>query len=133
MTQAIPYWQRAGQRAIQRSAHLEAIGHLTKGLEVLARLPHSPERTQQELNLTLALGTSLVVTKGWAAPEVENVYAQARALCRRDGDTPQLFMALFGLYSFANVRAQYHTARQWGEQLLALAMHQQDRVLLLQA
>ena len=33
--QAIPYWQRAGQRAIERSAHLEAISHLTKGLEVL--------------------------------------------------------------------------------------------------
>jgi predicted ATPase len=34
MTQASPYWQRAGQRAIQRSAHLEAISHLTKGLLV---------------------------------------------------------------------------------------------------
>src|SRR5262249_10341279 len=38
-TQAIPYWQRAGQRAIQRSAHVEAMSHLTKGLEVLAALP----------------------------------------------------------------------------------------------
>src|SRR5215510_6115435 len=28
MTQAIPYWQKAGQRAAQRSAHQEAIGHL---------------------------------------------------------------------------------------------------------
>src|SRR6266852_8730684 len=35
MGQAIPYWQRAGQRALQRSAHVEAISHLTKGLEVL--------------------------------------------------------------------------------------------------
>ena len=35
LAQAIPYWQRAGQRAIERSAHVEAIGHLTKGLEVL--------------------------------------------------------------------------------------------------
>src|SRR5262249_8489338 len=30
---AIPYWQRAGQRANERSAHVEAISHLTKGLE----------------------------------------------------------------------------------------------------
>src|SRR3989475_5247577 len=28
--QAFPYWQRAGQRAIQRSANVEAISHLTK-------------------------------------------------------------------------------------------------------
>src|SRR6266581_4484787 len=33
--QAIRYWQRAGQRATQRSAHVEAIGHLTEGLELL--------------------------------------------------------------------------------------------------
>ena len=49
MAQAIPYWQRAGQRAIERSAHLEAIAHLTKGLEVLRTLPDTPERAQQEL------------------------------------------------------------------------------------
>src|SRR5205085_5166166 len=29
MEQAIPYWQRAGQRAAQHSAHAEAVNHLT--------------------------------------------------------------------------------------------------------
>ena len=33
--QAIPYWQRAGQRAVERSAHVEAISHFTQGLELL--------------------------------------------------------------------------------------------------
>ena len=32
IAQAIPYWQRAGQNAIRRSANLEADSHLTKGL-----------------------------------------------------------------------------------------------------
>ena len=32
--QAIPYWQRAGRRASERSAYVEAIAHLTKGLDV---------------------------------------------------------------------------------------------------
>ena len=54
--QAIPYWQRAGQRAIERSANVEAISHLTKGLELLKTLPDTPERTQQELTLQIALG-----------------------------------------------------------------------------
>jgi predicted ATPase len=133
MAQAIAYWHRAGQQALGHSAHLEAISLLTTGLELLAGLPQSAERTQHELHLTLALGTALVVTKGWAAPEVERVYAQAQVLCRRGGDTSQRFSALFGLYSFANVRAHYHTARAWGEQLLALATRQQDHALLLQA
>ena len=56
MAQAISYWQQAGQRAIQRSAPLEAIAHLSKGLEVLATLSDTPERAQQELSVQIALG-----------------------------------------------------------------------------
>ena len=40
--QAIPYWQQAGQRAIARSAHVEAINHLTKGLDVPQDLATDP-------------------------------------------------------------------------------------------
>src|SRR6266487_2499628 len=69
MAQAIPYWQQAGQRAIERSANLEAIGHLTKGLEVLTTLPDTPDRTRQELDLQTALGLALRAIKGWSAPE----------------------------------------------------------------
>src|SRR5262249_34971592 len=47
--QAISYWQQAGQSASQRSAYVEAISHLTKGLELLKTLPDTPERVQQEL------------------------------------------------------------------------------------
>src|SRR5947207_1420361 len=36
MAQALPWWQQAGQRALQRSANLEGIEHLTRGLAVLA-------------------------------------------------------------------------------------------------
>jgi predicted ATPase len=70
--QAIPYWQRAGQQALQRSANLEAVRHLTIGLGLLAPLPDTPARAQQELDLQLALGTALSATKGIAAPEVEH-------------------------------------------------------------
>src|SRR5712691_12231480 len=39
---AVPYWQRAGQRAAERSANVEAISHFMKGLEVLQSLPATP-------------------------------------------------------------------------------------------
>jgi predicted ATPase len=39
--QAIPYWQRAGRRASERSAYVEAIARLTKGLE-LSRACQTP-------------------------------------------------------------------------------------------
>src|SRR5215216_1895259 len=43
---AVAYWQRAGERAVQRSAYQEAISHFTQGLEVLRTLPETPERAQ---------------------------------------------------------------------------------------
>src|SRR5712691_6172901 len=64
---ALGYWQRAGQHAIERSANLEAVAHLTKGLELLADLPDTPERAQQELVMQTTLGPALLVTKGQAS------------------------------------------------------------------
>jgi predicted ATPase len=56
MAQAIPYWQQAGQRAMQHSAPLEASAHLSQGLESLGTLSDTPARAQQELGLQIALG-----------------------------------------------------------------------------
>ncbi|MCI0526082.1 MAG: AAA family ATPase, partial [Nitrospira sp.] len=80
---AIVYWQKAGQRAVERSAYIEAIHHFTKGLELLKTLPDTPERIQQELALQIALGVPLTATKGYAAPEVEKVYTRAYELCQQ--------------------------------------------------
>jgi predicted ATPase len=129
--QAVDSWQRAGRRAIERSANLEAISHLTKGLEVLKTLPDSPERPQQELDLQTALGLALMATKGFAAPEAEHAYARARALCQHIEDTPQLFRVLWGLRLFYLLRAEFGTTHELGEQLLRLAQGVQDSALLL--
>ena len=95
--QALPYWQRAGQRASERSAYVEAIAHLTQALVVLKTLPDTPERTQQELDLQITLGPALSATKSWAAPEAGRAYARARELCQQIGETPQLFIVLQGV------------------------------------
>jgi predicted ATPase len=112
--QAIPYWQQAGQRAVQRSANLEAISHLTKGLELLKTLPDTPERAQQELMLQVALSTPLMLTRGWAAPDVGRVHSRARELCRQLGETPQLFPVLHGVWTFHFIRAELQTAQELG-------------------
>jgi TOMM system kinase/cyclase fusion protein len=131
--QAIPYWQRAGQRALQRSAHVEAISHLTRGIEGLAAMPSIAERIQHELNLQTALGSALMATKGQGAPEVGQAYARARELCRQVGETPQLFPVLFGLWRFYQVRAEHQTARELAEQCFSVAQRVQDPTLLLEA
>jgi predicted ATPase len=133
IAQAIPYWQRAGQRASQRSANVEAISHLTKGLELLQTLTDTPDRAQQELALQATLGPLLIATKGYAAPEVEKAYTRARELCRQVGETPLLFRVLFGLWAFYIVRAEHKAAYSLGEQLLSLAESQQDTTLLVEA
>jgi len=131
--QAIPYWQQAGQRAYERSAYVEAIAHLTKGLEVLTAVPDTPERARQELTLHITLGPALMAAKGLAAPEVERVYTRALVLCRQVGETPQLFPILIGLWRFHVVRAEYQTAHELEEWLLRLAQSIQDPALLLEA
>ena len=133
ITQAIPYWQQAGQRAVQRSANIEAVSHFIRGLEVLKALPDTPERTQQELTLQTALGMPLVLTKGHAAPEVEETYTRARDLCRQVGETPHLFFVLLGLRRFYFMRGELQSARELGEQLLTLAQNLQDSGLLARA
>jgi class 3 adenylate cyclase/tetratricopeptide (TPR) repeat protein len=126
---ALHYWQRAGQRALQRSAYAEAVAHLTQGLAGLTPLPETPARLQQELDLQVALGPALLVTKGFAAAEVERTYARARELCTQLGDTPQLFPVLRGLIMYYQGRGQLQTATQLGEQLLRLAQIQPDPAL----
>jgi class 3 adenylate cyclase/predicted ATPase len=133
IAQAIPSWQRAGERALQRSAHVEAISHLTKGLELLNTLPDTPERAKRELALQLTLGSAFMVLKGWAAAEVERVYTRARALCEQVGQAPQLLRALNGLLAFHLVRADLQTARELGEQYFRVAQSVQHPQALLRA
>jgi TOMM system kinase/cyclase fusion protein len=130
---AIDYWQRAGQRALQRSAHVEAIAHLTKGLAVLMMLPETPVRLYKELGLQTAFGQALMITRGYAAADVERAYARARELCQQLGDAPQLVQVLRGLGMYYINRGDLQTAYQLGEQLLRLAHDQSDLAPLMGA
>jgi len=76
--QSVTYWYKAGQIASERSAHMEAVSHLTKGLELLQTLPETPQRVQQDVDMHIALGVSLRTTKGFAAPEVAQIYIRAQ-------------------------------------------------------
>jgi adenylate cyclase len=81
------------------------------------------------LALYIALGAALQVTKGHAAPEVEQAYTQARALCQQTGETPELVPVLLGLWRYYTTQAQLHTARELGDTLLRLAQHTHDPAL----
>ena len=129
--QAIDYWQRAGRRAVERSANLEGIAHLTKGLNVLATLPDGGDRLERELALRTALGPALMSTKGLGAREVEQNYTRALELCRQLGERSELFAVLRGLWEFYELRGDLKTALELGEELLRLAQAADDPALRL--
>ena len=131
--QAVGHWQRAGQRALERSAHAEAISHLRQGLAVLASVPDTPERAAHELTFQITLGPALMASKGFGVPEVEHAYTRARALCQQVGHTPQLFPALWGFWLFHGVRGALQTASALGEELLQLAQPEHKPAWLLEA
>ncbi|MBV8361665.1 MAG: AAA family ATPase [Deltaproteobacteria bacterium] len=131
--QSIPYWQGAGERAIERSANEEAISHLNKGLELLRGLPETAERIQYEAALQLALAVPLIAEKSWSDPKVGDAYTRARDLSQKTGDNLQLSQALYGLWSFHIVRAECEKARELGEQFLAIAQCVNDAELLTEA
>jgi predicted ATPase len=131
--QALPYWQQAGQHAVERSANSEAVSHFTRGLELLKALPATPERIQQELTLHLAMGSPLLMLKGHTAPEVEHTYSRALQLCQRAVDSPQRFSALVGLWRFNVSKASLRTAHELAKQCFTLAERLQLPALLQEA
>src|SRR6267142_5385066 len=119
----------AAQRAGERSAHLEAIIHLRQGLQLLQTLPETSERRQQEADIHITVGASLLATKGPAAPEVEQTYSRDRQLCEHLDDPHQRFPVLRGLWNHYLVRAELQTAHTLGAQLLTLAQQVQDSAM----
>ena len=132
---AIDYWQQAAQQASQRSALVEAIGHLQTALALLAALPNhnTDEWLARELVLQLELGVLLQVVKGPGSAETERTYARAQRLSQQVDNAGQRFAVLWGSWRMHNARGEYNTAFRIAEALLELAEHEKQPYLLLEA
>jgi len=130
---AIPYWREAGERALRRSAHLVAVDHFNRGLELLKNLPEIPERLEQELALQIALYAPLAGAKGYSAPEVAAAYNRARKLCEKVQNRSQLFLVIYGLWGHNLVRSELQTCGKLATQSLELARDIEDPALLMEA
>jgi class 3 adenylate cyclase/tetratricopeptide (TPR) repeat protein len=123
---AVSYWQRAGEQASTRSAYVEALAQLHKGLDLLQRLHTSAGRDRQELALRLMLAESLTVVEGYSTPTLEPIYQRAREIGRQLDDIPQLVTILQSMRRYYVMRLDLEMARQLGVELLALAQRQDD-------
>jgi tetratricopeptide (TPR) repeat protein len=128
---AVEFLGRVGQQALQRSAHADAINSLTLGIELLQRLPETPERIQRELMLQFPLSLALQVARGYTAEEARRGFTRARELCERLGDPPELFHVLDGIWAGHLLRGERRDADRLAKQLLLRAEDSRDPEQLL--
>jgi class 3 adenylate cyclase/tetratricopeptide (TPR) repeat protein len=103
---AIGHWLQAGKNAALRSANLEAIAHLQRGIELASRLPPDEGRDRSELDFQLVLGPCLIATQGPAASTAVATFARARELCERLGGPPEYLQVMFWLATASVVRGE---------------------------
>jgi len=130
---AIAHYQRAGERATQRSANEEAIGHLRRALALAGTLPETRERNQVELRLQMAIGAPLAAARGWAHPERERTYVRARELASQIGESPELPRVLVGTAAAHFIKGDLATAVEVAQEALVATEHTGDAFDLLAA
>ena len=113
---AVNYWLKAGQQALARSAMMEAVAQLRKGLDILAGLPDDPWRRQQELDLLIALAPALAATKGYSATDVGETIARVRVLAEQIDRPEHLVPQIYGQWAFYFVRSEHQLALSLAEQ-----------------
>jgi predicted ATPase len=125
---ALRYWYQAGKRSAARSAHNEAIGHLTQGLTQLPNIDDAMLRNKSELLLQTALGNSLRAIKGWSTDSVKQAYTRALQLCKETGLDQHVFPAVFGLWTWNFLRPPLDEAQALAENLSNNADNLDDSV-----
>ena len=131
LPEAVGYWAKAGQRAVDRSAYQEALGHLASGLLLLPSLPPSAERNKQELQLQTARAAALQATQGFGSQETGRAYSRARELCTELGDAPEVFPVLHGVFLFHMLRAEVQRGYEVADEFLLRARSQDERIPLM--
>jgi class 3 adenylate cyclase/predicted ATPase len=117
---AIGYWEKAGNRALERSANVEAVGHFRAALVLLDALP--PEvRSAKELTLQIGLGSALTSVEGYSAPASGAAYQRGRELCLELGDRKRLFPVMYGLWNYDVAAGRHEQGRRTASKFMKLA------------
>jgi len=105
--EAVPYWHRAGERALERWANLEAISHLKKGLELLGSTSDSGERNRPE---DAARRYSLLIKLG----EAQIAAGEFSECCDAFLRASEVAMSLGSESDLVNAALEYARASHYG-------------------
>jgi class 3 adenylate cyclase/tetratricopeptide (TPR) repeat protein len=111
---------RAGRRAAQQGAYGEAVGYLTRALELLPQLPESADRARHELELGQSLAQMLWVTKG-TTREMIAAAARVASLAEQSGTLAHLIDSVFSRWQIAANTGDFCAASALADQALDLA------------
>jgi class 3 adenylate cyclase/predicted ATPase len=127
---AIGYWLAAGRRSLARSATVEAVAQLRKGLALLSSVGDDGRRLEQELELQSTFGRALMATMGYASAEMADADARARELCERLQRRQQLVPVLFRQCVYEYARGKLDLALGHAAAMRRLAEAENDRRVL---
>jgi class 3 adenylate cyclase/predicted ATPase len=113
-------WLRAGQQASARAAYHEAAAHIRRGIAAVEDLP-AESRRELELDLYVTFAPAISQTKGWAAPELDHIYARASELVQVIGNSPHLLTVLSLSFAFHFVAGRVSQSLEIAKQVLAVA------------
>ena len=124
--EAIPYWRRAGELALRRTALPEAIAHLRAGLSCIERLAPSDERDVLELRLRTLLGPAVLAHQGWASPEVGAALEPAWRLAEELDSRESVLPVTYGLWVHNMSAGRLSESMRWAERMLTFAAGTHD-------
>ena len=101
--------------------------HLTQGLALLATLPETPARAQQELDFQLALAPALSDSQGPGGPRGGPDLRPGRSVVRAGRRDPPALARSCWAHWFHSNREELSTAREMGEQLARWRRRRQAR------
>jgi predicted ATPase/class 3 adenylate cyclase len=118
--EAVTHWMRAGRRAAERSANVEAVAHLRHGIHLIPGIADPLRRSEFELRSQLELGVPLIATEGYAAPVTLAAWERARALAEQRGEHRQLARTLYGLWAARASLGETRTALGLADRILEI-------------
>jgi class 3 adenylate cyclase len=104
---AIVHLQLASQRAMARSAHIDAVAHLKAALGLVAALGEGTERLRTEMRLQATLGPALISASGFSSEETGKAFERAAELSDVICDTSEFVPIFWGRCAVNMARANH--------------------------
>lgn len=118
---AVRYHHEAASHASSRFAYEETRFHLEGALVALRSQPEASEGLRQEMELLETLGWTLFALRGFGDAGAAQAFARLRDLAERLSAPEVRLRAMHSLLTVHTMRAEHETARQLGEEMIAIA------------